>query len=206
MLRVTSKRSSVLQKSGSASASEVSSARQRLNSANNQIQLLEKRQGSRYGSADLDHARAALEDAQANYAAAQSVVAESDVHAPFAGTVYSLPVSRTEFVEQGKLLLQMADLNHIQVRAYFDEPELGKLAVGQPIKIVWDAKLGRTWKGHIARVPSTIIAYGTRNVGEVLIAVDDSGGQLLPNTNVTVTVTTQHEENDLEHSPRGAAH
>lgn len=194
-----------LQKSGSASASEVTAARQRLNSANNQIQILEQRQGSRYAPADLDHARAALEDAQANYAAAQSVVAESNVRAPFAGTVYSLPVSRTEFVEQGKLLLQMADLSRIQVRAYFDEPELGKLAVGQPIKIVWDAKLGRTWRGHIARVPSTIIAYGTRNVGEVLISVEDSDDALLPNTNVTITVTTQHEENVLS-IPREALH
>ena len=35
-----------LQKSGSASASEVTAARQRLNSAQNQIQLLEQRQGS----------------------------------------------------------------------------------------------------------------------------------------------------------------
>jgi HlyD family secretion protein len=194
-----------LQKSGSASSSEVTTARQRLNSANNQIQLLEQRQGSRYAPADLDHARAALEDAQANYAAANVVVAESIVHAPFAGTVYSMPVSRTEFVEQGRLLLQMADLTHIQVRAYFDEPELGKLAVGQPIKVVWDAKLGRIWNGHIARVPSTVITYGTRNVGEVLIAVDDSDGDLLPNTNVTVTVTTQHEENVLS-IPREALH
>ncbi len=99
----------------------------------------------------------------------------------------------------------MADLSHIQVRAYFDEPELGKLAVGQPIKIVWDAKLGRTWRGHIARVPSTIITYGTRNVGEVLISVEDSDGALLPNTNVTVTVTTQHEVNVLS-IPREALH
>ena len=194
-----------LQKSGSASASEVSTARQRLTSAQNQIQLLEQRQGSRYSPADLEHARAALEDAKANYAAAQSVVAESNVHSPFAGTVYSLPVSRTEFVEQGKLLLQMADLSHIQVRAYFDEPELGKLAVGQPIKIIWDAKLGRAWRGHIARVPSTIITYGTRNVGEVLIAVEDSDGALLSNTNVTVTVTTQHEK-DVLSIPREALH
>jgi HlyD family secretion protein len=194
-----------LQKSGSASASEVSAARQRLNAAQNQIQLLEQRQAARYAPADLDHARAALEDAQANFAAAQSVVAESNVHAPFAGTVYSLPVSRTEFVEQGKLLLQLADLSRIQVRAYFDEPELGKLAVGQPIKVIWDAKLGRTWRGHIARVPSTIITYGTRNVGEVLIAIEDADGALLPNTNVTVTVTTQHEK-DVLSIPREALH
>ncbi len=110
-----------------------------------------------------------------------------------------------EFVEQGKTLLQMADLNHIRVRAYFDEPEIGKLQVGQPILINWDAKPGREWHGHIVRVPSTIITYGTRNVGEVMVSVDDSDGTLLPNTNVTVRVTTAQENNILT-VPREALH
>ena len=127
------------------------------------------------------------------------------VRAPFDGTVYSLPVSVTEYVQQGQTLLQMADLRQIQVRAYFDEPEIGGLRVGFPVTIVWDALQGRTWHGHIVRVPSTIITYGTRNVGEVLVAVDDSDGSLLPNTNVTVTVTEQHLDNVLT-VPREALH
>src|SRR5205085_1296678 len=83
---------------------------------------------------------------------------------------------------------EVADLNRIQVRAYFDEPEIGRLAVGQSVKIVWDAKPNQTWHGHISRAPSTVITYGTRNVGECIITVDDARGDLLPNTNVTVTV------------------
>ena len=90
----------------------------------------------------------------------------TSVHAPSAGTVYSLNVNATEFAEQGKLLLQMADLHQERVRAYFDEPEIGKLAVGQPILIKWDAKPGMVWHGHIERIPITVITYGTRNVGE----------------------------------------
>lgn len=194
-----------LLKTGSASANEVAAAKQRLDAANASTTTLEQRQGSRYSNPDLEHARASLADARAAYAAAEAVINQSNVRAPFAGTVYSLPVSRTEFVEQGKLLLQMADLTKIQIRAYFDEPELGKLAVGQPIKIVWDARPGRIWHGHIARIPATVINYFTRNVGEVLVAVDDSGGSLLPNTNVTVTVTTQSEK-DVLSIPREALH
>jgi HlyD family secretion protein len=194
-----------LQKTGAASASEVSAARLRLDTATASVHTLEQRQGSRYAAEDMDQERASLADAQAAYLAAQAVVNQSNVHAPFSGTVYSLPVSITEFVEQGKLLLQMADLTKIQVRAYFDEPELGKLALGQPIKIVWDAKPGMMWHGHIVHIPSTVIAYGTRNVGEVLVAVDDSDGNLMPNASVTVTVTTQHEENVLS-VPREALH
>jgi HlyD family secretion protein len=108
-------------------------------------------------------------------------------------------------VQQGQVLLQMADLRRIQVRAYFDEPEIGGIKVGFPVTIVWDALQGRTWHGHIVRIPSTIISYGTRNVGEVLVTVDDSDGALLPNTNVTVTVTEQRLDNVLT-VPREALH
>ena len=105
----------------------------------------------------------------------------------------------------GDDLLDLADLNRIQVRAYFDEPEIGQLAVGQAVKIVWDAKPNQTWHGHISRAPSTVITYGTRNVGECIITVDDARGDLLPNTNVTVTVTTSQRFNVLS-IPREALH
>ena len=131
---------------------------------------------------------------------------QSSYRAPIAGTVYGVYAERTEFVEEGKLLLQMADLKLERVRAYFDEPDIGKLAVGQPIQIKWNAKPGLAWHGHIVRIPSTIITYGAaRNVGEVLVEVDGSDDDLLPDTNVTVTVTTSSEPNALS-VPREALH
>jgi HlyD family secretion protein len=108
-------------------------------------------------------------------------------------------------VEEGKLLLQMADLKKVRVRAYFDEPEIGDLAVGQKILIVWDARPGRQWHGHIAVLPSTIVTFNTRNVGEVLVAIDDADDGLLPDTHVTVTVTTSSESGILT-VPREALH
>src|SRR6202012_5159576 len=104
----------------------------------------------------------------------QTAYANVDMRAPFSGTVYSVPVADYDFVQGGEALMNMADLNRIQVRAYFDEPEIGKLSTGQQVKIVWEAKPGMVWHGHIARAPSTIIAYGTRNVGECIITVDDA--------------------------------
>jgi len=98
-----------------------------------------------------------------------------------------------------------ADLQHERVRAYFDEPEIGSLAVGQPIEIKWDARPGRIWHGHIDRIPVTVIHLETRTVGEVLVALDDPDGELLPDTNVTVTVTTASQQNALS-VPREALH
>ena len=103
------------------------------------------------------------------------------------------------------LLALIADLHHLRVRAYFDEPEIGRLAVGQKIQIKWDAKPGRIWNGHIERTPVTVINLGTRSVGEVLVKIDDADGQLLPDTNVTATVTISSEPNSLG-VPREALH
>ena len=190
---------------GAASPSEVAAAQDRLTRADAAIASLSQRKTDRFAPIELERAQAAVTDANAAVAAAQATIAQDNVRAPFAGTVYSVPVQASEFVNAGDKLLALADLKHVRVRAYFDEPEIGRLALGQPMTIVWDAKPGQTWHGHIERVPTTIINYGTRNVGEVLVAVDDSDGTLLPNTNVTVTVTTMRRENVLT-VPREALH
>ncbi len=99
----------------------------------------------------------------------------------------------------------MADLHRERIRAYFDEPEIGRLAVGQKIQIKWDAKPGRIWNGHIERTPVTVINLGTRSVGEVLVKIDDADSELLPDTNVTVTVTISSDPNVLS-VPRESLH
>jgi HlyD family secretion protein len=194
-----------LNANGAASANEVASAKQRLASAEASLQASEESARNHFSVAEVERAQAGLAEAEANLAAAREVLAQTSIHAPVAGTVYDLEAGRTEFVEAGKLLLQMADLRHERVRAYFDEPEIGRLALGQKIQIKWDARPGRIWNGHIVRVPVTVITYGTRNVGEVLVAIDDADGDLLPDTNVTVTVTTSSEPNSLA-VPREALH
>jgi HlyD family secretion protein len=194
-----------LQSSGAASPSEISAAEMRVAADNSSLQVLQQRLTDRYGSDYVAHSQATLADAQAAYAAALDALNHAIVHAPFSGTVYSVPVSRTEYVNQGDRLLSMADLSKLQVRGYFDEPEIGKLQTGQAVAIVWDARPNETWHGHISRLPSTIITYGTRNVGEVVITIDDADDALLPDTNVRVTVSVANVSNVLM-VPRDALH
>ena len=194
-----------LSSTGAASASEVAAARQRLDTAEANLNASEQSVRSRYSPAELAREHATLADAEANLTAARAVMAQTSVRAPVAGTVYSMNAGHKEFVEQGALLLQMADLTHERVRAYFDEPEIGRLAVGQPILVKWDARQDRVWHGHIMRTPITVITFGTRNVGEVRVKIDDPDEGLLPETNVTVTVTTSSEANVLS-VPREALH
>jgi len=194
-----------LKASGAASASEVASAQGRLDSAEASLHAAEQGAHNRYAPADVARAEAALAEARANLTAAEEVLAQTAPRAPVAGTVYSLDVQRSEFAEAGKLLLQMADLHNMRVKAYFDEPEIGQLAPGQSVQITWDAKPGHFWKGHVVRPPSTVMAYTTRTVGETLIEIDGGDGELLPDTNVVVKVTTSIVPNALT-VPREALH
>ena len=55
----------------------------------------------------------------------------ANISAPREGLVYSLPVRDGAFVNTGDLLVQVADLHKVRVRAFVDEPEIGKLHPGQ---------------------------------------------------------------------------
>jgi HlyD family secretion protein len=194
-----------LEQKGAASAGEVLAAEERLQAANSSVQSVQLRTSQRYSSADKARIEAQVADARAALVAAQSSYGTFNIRTPQAGTVYSIPVSTYDFVPAGETLVAVADLNKMQIHAYFDEPEIGKLAVGQAVKVSWDAKPNQTWHGHISIAPTTVITYGTRNVGECIITVDDARGDLLPNTNVIVTVTTAQRFNALS-IPREALH
>jgi HlyD family secretion protein len=194
-----------LEAKGAASPSEEAQAQTRLQIATASLQSLEEQKTKPYGAADLSSAQSTIAEAQAAQDAAAQVIAQSNVRAPFACTVYSLSVTRFSYIEPGAEILQAADLSKLRVRAYFDEPEIGDLQLNNPVTIVWTAKPDMTFHGRIIRLPSDIITYGTRTVGEVLVSVDDGGGILLPNTNVVVTVITQEVKNALT-VPREALH
>ncbi len=195
-----------LETKGAASANEVALAQQHLNSAKDRVQQIQARRHARYSPDDLKAQKAQVAEAQAAVDAAQTIFAGVNIHSPFAGTVYAIPVTQYEFVPAGETLVQVADLTNLQIKAYFDEPEIGLLKADQPVSIKWDAKPGKEWHGHVVQAPTTIISYGgTRNVGECLISVDDAEGDLLPNTNVTVKVTELQHDHVLS-LPREALH
>ncbi len=186
-----------LQQQGSASAGEVRAAENALAQADAQLNLLQQKRTRRYSQPELARVEAQRREAQAAYDAAQDILAKSNVCAPFEGIVYSLPVKQGAFVASGDLLLQLADLRKVQVRAFVDEPDVGKLAPGNPIEITWDAVPGRVWQATVNAVPSTVKLRGSRNVGETISIVDNKDMKLLPNVNVGVTIATAQRDNAL---------
>lgn len=186
-----------LEQQGAASAGEVRDAEDGLARADAQLKLLRQKQTKRYSKPEVARVEAQKTEAQATYDAAQEVVAKSNVRAPFDGIVYSLPAKQGGFVAAGDLLLQVADLRKVLVRAFVDEPDVGRLASGEPIEITWDAIPGRVWPARVTAIPSTVRLHGARNVGETTCIVDNKDLKLLPNVNVGVTIVAAAHDNVL---------
>lgn len=194
-----------LQKEGAASQQEVAAARDRLSRAEADLELLQQKGTRRFSRYDQEKVEADLANAQAAVRVAQDLIASSNVQAPFAGTIYSLPVRQGAFVNTGDLLAQVADLTQMRVRAFIDEPDLGRLQMGQAVKISWDGLPGRVWSGKVSALPTNIINRGSRMIGEALCALDNQDRKLLPNVNVTAVIVTADTANALT-LPREALH
>jgi HlyD family secretion protein len=175
-----------LQQQGAASPGEVRQAEDNLQRAQADVNLLEQKQKDRYSSPEIAKVQAQASEAQASYDAAEDAVSKSMVRAPFDGLVYALPVKQGAFVQAGDLL-----------RAFVDEPDVGRLQSGQRVEVTWDALPGRTWTGTVSTVPSTVKLRGSRNVGEATCVVDNKDLRLLPNVNVGVTIVAAEHSNVL---------
>ncbi len=186
-----------LQRRGAASPAEVQEAENRMKRAQAQVHLLEQKQQGRYSRPEVSKAQAQAAEGSATYAAAAALLRGANVRAERDGMVYSLPVREGQYVNPGDLLVQVANLSTVQLRAFVDEPEIGRLAKGQKVTVTWDALPGRSWEGTLTRVPTTVTLRGTRTVGELTCEVANPEMKLLPNVNVSVLVLTARHENAL---------
>ncbi len=194
-----------LREQGAASPGEIKNAEDQLKRANADLDLLLQKQKNRYSQPEISRVEAQKSEAQAAYSATEDLLSQLNIRAPFDGIVYSLPVQQGAYLNPGDLVLEEADLSKVRVRAFVDEPDIGRLAPGDKIEVTWDALPERTWEGAVSVIPAVIKLHGSRNVGETTCVVDNKDFKLLPNVNVGVTIITAEHRNVLT-VPREAIH
>jgi HlyD family secretion protein len=186
-----------LKEKQAATQQEVDAAREKVKQLELEIAGLEKRRGSLVAAPDLAAARARLTDAETALNLARSRGGLSTVRAPIAGVIYGREARQGSYVNAGDLVANVGRMEHLRVRVYVDEPELGRVNVGQPVTITWDALPGRQWQGTVERKPTAIQALGSRQVGEVMVSIANEGRVLVPGTNVNAEIRAAVVENAL---------
>lgn len=162
-----------------------------------EIAGLEKSRATQVSRPDLEAAQARLSEAGAALSLAKQRSAQTVVRAPIAGEIYELAVRPGTYVKVGDLIANVGTLDRLRVRVYVDEPLLGRVTLGEPVTIRWEALPGKIWNGAVDQMPASIQTLGSRQVGEVVCAIQNPGRDLIPGNNVDAEIRTAVVENAL---------
>jgi HlyD family secretion protein len=182
---------------------QVQDAKDALEKAKLQLASLENQRRTLVTASDRVVAQARMRDAEAAVALAKHRVALGDVRSPIAGTVYQFDLKVGAYMQPGELVALIGKLDRVKVIVYVDEPDLGRVAENMPVRITWDARPGQEWWGRVDRLPTEVVAQGTRTVGEVSTIVENPNNDLLPGVTVNATIVSA-VVNDATAIPKAA--
>tara|TARA_B100000963_G_C22601187_1_gene660301 strand:+ start:283 stop:1470 length:1188 start_codon:yes stop_codon:yes gene_type:complete len=140
-------------------------------------------------------AKSTLVRNEVSYENAKISLDDTVVKSPIDGTVISRPVevgqvisSPTSAFGEGSILMTMADLSKVRVRALVDEIDVGKVAIGQSVSIKVAAYRDKEFIGTVSKIEPK--AYVQQNVTTfpVLIDIDNSENLLLIGMNTDVVI------------------
>ena len=149
------------------------------------------------------------EDIQENFAQAKSTLVRTEVtfenakialddtvvRSPVRGTVISRPVevgqvisSPTSAVGGGTVLMTMADLSKVRVRALVDEIDVGKVSIGQKVSIKVSAYRDKEFIGIVSKIEPKARVEQNVTTFPVLIDINNDSNLLLLGMNTDVVI------------------
>ena len=159
---------------------------------------------------DLANAEADVVSGQVSVENARIAVDDTDVRAPILGTVIQKPVEKgqvisspTRDVSGGSLLLQMADLSEVQIRALIDETDIGKIRPGMAATVTVAAYPNQPFPGDVTKIEPQAVIEQNVTMFAVLISIDNRDGLLMPGMNAEVEILVARSE-DVVSIPIGA--
>jgi HlyD family secretion protein len=179
-----------LEEKQAATHAEVIKARGTLRETEIEIESLERKRAALIANTDKPVAEAKRKEAEAAVDATRRKIAQTLIHAPLAGVVYNLPIRVGAYLNPGDLVANIGRLDRLRVRVYVDEPELGRVAAGQPVTLTWDALPSKQWRGAVEQMPTQVAPLGTRQVGEVLCTIENPEGELVPGSTINAEIRT----------------
>jgi HlyD family secretion protein len=144
-------------------------------------------EGSR--NEDIEIARANLNQANANLGLSRVNLDYTVLHTPSAGVITVRQAELGEVVAPGSPVVTLADLDHIWLRAYIAETDLGSIHWGQEATVTTDTYSGKQYRGRISFIsssaeftPKSVQTYKERVtlVYRIKIDIDNLNHELKP--------------------------
>ena len=98
----------------------------------------------------IEQARARLQQAKEGLAVAETRLGYATLTSPLAGVVLSKNVEPGEFVAAGTPIVTVGDLENVWLRAYINETDLGRVKVGQRVRVATDTYPDKRYEGRVS--------------------------------------------------------
>jgi HlyD family secretion protein len=98
----------------------------------------------------VDLAKASIESAAAALKMSQIVLGYTVLRAPFSGVIQVRQAELGEIMVAGTPVVTLADLDHVWLRAYINEPDIGKVRYAEEASVTTDTYPGKIYKGRIS--------------------------------------------------------
>ncbi len=169
-----------------------------LDSANEYLNLVSKG----YREEDITAAKATLKAAEARLEQAKTSLEDTEIKSPSEGIILTRVMEPGSIVAAGQTVYTLSLTSPVWVRAYVNEPDLGKIYYGMPVKIYTDSAPGKPYNGHIGFIspeaeftPKSVETPELRTslVYRLRIIADNPDKGLLQGMPVTVKIEKQEK-------------
>jgi macrolide-specific efflux system membrane fusion protein len=139
-----------------------------------------------------DTAKARLSRARADLDFARTQLSYATIKAPISGTIASVMTQQGETVAAGMnapTFITIIDLNKLEVNAYVDETDVGKISEGQEALFTVDTFTDKDFTGRVTAIyPRAVLQENVVNY-ITLVSIKNSEGKLKPDMTANVTIT-----------------
>jgi HlyD family secretion protein len=103
---------------------------------------------------DLAGRKAEMQRAQAQLGVTESQLDDTSVYSPIDGVVLVKSAEVGEVLAAGTTVVTIGDLEHPWLRGYVKETDLGRVKLGQKVKLTTDSYPGKVYWGHVSFIAS----------------------------------------------------
>lgn len=154
---------------------------------------------------DVVTAQAQVDQDKATFSQAEQRLRDTKVFAPMEGTVAarntqigSMIASGVTNVAGGTTVVTLSDMSQIYVMAAVDESDIGKVALGQPVRITADAFPGQRFEGRVGRIATKGVNLSNVVTFEVKIEVtSENKRKLKPEMTTNVEIVAAERKGVL---------
>ncbi|CQR75032.1 Multidrug export protein EmrA [Sporomusa ovata DSM 2662] len=148
----------------------------------------------------LELAKARVQQAQDAVKLAETRLSYAQIISPINGVVLSENIESGEYVAAGTPIVTIGDIEHVWLKAYINETDLGRVKLGQKVTVTTDTYPGKGYNGTISFIssdaeftPKTIQTKEERVklVYRIKIAIENSAQELKPGMPVDAVISTE---------------